>query len=471
MNNIQMIFGAPGCGKTTYLINLLSKLLQTNEPDKIAFVSFTRKGSYEGRDRAIKEFGLKENDFPYFRTIHSLAFRNLGISKYEMISKRNYKDFSKAMGMNFVGYYTEDFVNNDDKYLFYCSLENNNPETSKRMLTDLDFSKLNIVKSNYIRFKKEMGIRDFDDLLIEFIKKDTPLPIDIAIIDEAQDLSSLQWKFCEVAFKNCKQVFIAGDDDQAIYEWNGSDLKKFLSLNTGDNIKILDQSFRLKKSILSLSKKISRQIKNRVVKNFDPISEGGKIFYYNNIEDIPINNEESFYFLSRNNYFLHKYKSLLMKKRIVFRYKGKHSVDEAFFNAIRRYEYLRKHDPIKISKEIKLKPYLKKDRKKDSPWFEAMELDLDISNYYRDLIKNKVDIKKSLIDISTIHGVKGGEANNVILMLDMTRNVYNNLNQSQNNYDSELRCLYVALTRTKNNLHIVYSNSKFGYDEIIRRII
>lgn len=471
MKNINMIFGAPGCGKTTFLVKLLHELLERYEPDKIAFVSFTKKGSYEGRDKAVEKYGYKEKDFPFFRTIHSLAFRDLGVSRYEMISKRNYKEFSNAMGMNFVGYYTQDFVNNDDRYLFYCSLEKNNSVAAERMLNELDSKKLSLIKNNFGRFKKEMGVWDFDDLLIEFIKKDTPLPVHIAIIDEAQDLTTLQWRFCEVAFRDCNLVYVAGDDDQAIYEWNGSDIKRFIDMGLSSDVVVLDKSFRLKENILNFSKKISNQIKRRVTKNFDYVDKGGEIFFHNNIEDVPINNEESFYLLSRNNYYLKDYKKYLRKIGTVFRYKGDDSVDEPTFNAIRRYEYLRQNDPDKISKELKLKPFLKKDRKKGSFWYDAMDLDLDTSNYYRDLIKNKTDIKKSLIDVSTIHGVKGGEADNVVLRLDMTRNVQNNFNKCDESHDAELRCLYVALTRTKKNLHIVHSNSQFGYDEIIRGVI
>ena len=75
MNNAHIIFGAPGCGKTTYLMKILEKELKEHAPDKIAFVSFTKKGTYEGRSRALEKFDYKEGDLPYFRTLHSIAFR------------------------------------------------------------------------------------------------------------------------------------------------------------------------------------------------------------------------------------------------------------------------------------------------------------------------------------------------------------------------------------------------------------
>ena len=471
MNNTKMIFGAPGCGKTTYLINLLEDLLATNDPNKIAFVSFTKKGVYEGRDRAIEKFNYKEKDLPYFRTIHSLAFRDLGISRYEMISRKNYREFSKAMGMNFMGYYTEDLVNNDDKYLFQCQLERNNPTLAKRYETGLQFNKFQSVKKNYIRYKKETGIKDFDDLIVEFIKKDTPLPIDIAIIDEAQDLTSLQWEFCKVAFRNCHTVYIAGDDDQAIYEWSGADIKQFLQLTENSQVHILDKSYRLKKDILEFSKKISGGISNRVKKDFEPIDTGGTIQFYNRLEDVSINNEETYYMLCRNTYYLRGYKNYLMKKGLIFDYKNKPSVDMVKYKVIKKYEHLRKNEPHKIKRNTQLKLLLRKDACSNEVWYNAFEMPLEESNYYRDLFKNKTDVTLNKINVNTIHGVKGGEADNVILKLDITKRVSESLDSSKEAHDAELRCLYVALTRAKKNLHIVHTNSKLGYDNLLRSLV
>lgn len=468
MNDINMIFGAPGCGKTTYLINLLQDLLKEHEPDKIAFVSFTKKGSYEGRDRAIEKFNFKEEDFPYFRTIHSIAFRQLGMSRYDMISRKHYKDFSKAMGMNFLGYYTQDLINNDDKYLFYTSLKKNNPAKAEQALMNLNTRTVELVSKSYERYKLAARVKDFDDLLLDFIEQGKPLNVDIAIIDEAQDLTTLQWEFCRVAFKNCSHVYIAGDDDQAIYEWSGADLKQFLALTHNSRIKILDKSYRLRSNVLEFSKGISSQIRNRVEKVFDPVAEGGNIYFYNSLEEVTINSEESYYFLSRNNYFLGSIKRYLMSKGLLFYFKEGLSVNLNTYNAIRLHESYRKNYPDVAHRKEIVRELLRKDiTNLDVPWFEAFNIEAEEENYFRDLFKNKTDFNRCNLTVSTIHGVKGGEADNVIVLLDMTKSVHEAYEGSQESIESELRCLYVALTRAKKNLHIVYSEGKFGYDNII----
>ena len=69
--------------------------------------------------------------------------------------------------------------------------------------------------------------------------------------------------------------------------------------------------------------------------------------------------------------------------------------------------------------------------------------------------------------VSSIHHVKGGEARNVALLLDTTRKVDINL---YNKIDEELRVLYVAVTRTKENLILIDSSHGEGYGKIIETV-
>jgi len=56
------------------------------------------------------------------------------------------------------------------------------------------------------------------------------------------------------------------------------------------------------------------------------------------------------------------------------------------------------------------------------------------------------------ITLSTIHGAKGGEADNVLVLPDITKSA---LDHNDMDPDELHRLFYVAVTRAKNSLHIL----------------
>ena len=72
------------------------------------------------------------------------------------------------------------------------------------------------------------------------------------MVDEAQDLTPLQWDMVVKMAEAVERVYIAGDDDQAIYEWNGADVDLFQ--NFPGKTLVLKKSVRLNKNIHFFSK-------------------------------------------------------------------------------------------------------------------------------------------------------------------------------------------------------------------------
>ena len=457
---INIIFGPPGTGKTTRLLEILEKELKSHDPNKIAYVSFTKEGAYQGRDRALERFNYNETDFPYFRTLHSIAFRKLNMKRAQMISKKDYKLFSDKMGMKFTGYYTEEFRHNDDMYLFFNMLHRNNPRVAKDYLYLLDVDKLRFVYDNYKKFKDHYGIKDFTDLIEMFNEQNKALPVEVAIIDEAQDLTSLQWNMILIAFKDCDKVYIAGDDDQAIYEWSGADVKYFLNLK--GEIEILYKSYRLPEKVLEFSKRITDQIENRVKKDYHGLDKEGTVDRIVDLRELQITSDESWLFLSRNRFFLEEIKQFIQERGLIYESRGELSISKKEVGLINLYEKARKSRRIESSTEKAILKLCTKDRYDlSNPWYESFNWDQDKITYYRDVIASKTDVKKCNIKIDTIHSVKGSEADNVVLLLDTTRQVYRNMSK---NPDSEHRVFYVGCTRAKKNLFIKYGASKYQYE-------
>ena len=444
-------------------MNVLDMEMVDYAPHEIAFVSFTKKGCYEGRDRAMQKFNLTEKQLPHFRTLHSIAFREVGARREKMMDWRDYKKLSELTGFNFLGFYTDDLQHNDDKYLFYDVLSRNNSQAAESLKSTMDAEKLDYVIKQYNNYKVRMKKYDFTDIIEQYIQTGEPLPVKVAIVDEAQDLTTLQWQMVRHAFKNAEHIYIAGDDDQAIYQWSGADVTSFLTQD-GDKLK-LDVSHRLPSNILDYAKTITGQIKQREDKPYAPNTIGGKVTWYTSLDEVPLNDSESWLLLSRNNYYLTNYKKWLNEKRAFYYDKHEPSINKADMEKITRYKNAQING-FQDTDAVVLQRVVKKNADVTLPWYMVFDWPQIKIDYYCDILRKGMTIKTGQIHVNTIHGVKGGEADNVILTTDVTKSITQAL---QYNTDAELRCLYVAATRAKKHLHLVLPKGQFNYNQFLMR--
>ena len=91
------------------------------------------------------------------------------------------------------------------------------------------------------------------------------------------------------------------------------------------------------------------------------------------------------------------------------------------------------------------------DRGKD--WNFALDkLDTDTQVYILSALKRGENLDSPRIKLSTIHSMKGGENENIVVIPDLSPAAYQSY---MHNPDIEHRIYYVAVTRSKSTLHFI----------------
>lgn len=479
---VHKILGPPGTGKTHTLLELVERHLSDGiPPSRIAFVSYTKKAADEAAARAINKFGFTSQDLPYFRTLHSIAYRELGVIRGQLINEKDDEILGQMLGVRFtrgsdeMGSATSGAMGNRLRNIinFSKATKIELKQAWHEMGEGAPWYQLEQFVETERLYKQDTGKLDFSDMLDKYTSSCSPLPIDIAIIDEAQDLTQAQWAMARHALRHAKEVYIAGDDDQCIFEWNGADIRTFMGIKS-DKLQILPHSYRLPRKIHKLADDITQRISSRHPKEFTPSDREGHIEYIHALEALKLDGE--WMLLARNNCFLKDYEELCRSQGVLYQTKYGPSVNPKHHIAIAAWERLRKGDSVEGS-WLKNR-YLPFDIEgldddllytaeelnlHDMPiWHESLKkIPLTSREYYVTCMRNGQKLGDSPnIYIGTIHSVKGGEADNVLLRTDMTYKTSQDFDMKQ---DNEHRVFYVGVTRARENLYILEPQTNTSY--------
>lgn len=492
-SHTQVILGPPGTGKTSTLLGLIEDELESGtQPESIGFFTFTKKAVTEGKQRAMAKFSISDKDLPYFRTLHSLAFRQLGLTRESVVSNTDIKDLNEKLNLRLTGRTTTDDghlfgMTHDDRLAFIENLARMRNIPLEQQWHEVEdavgWFELERFARGLQLFKEDRLLVDYTDMLYKFLHEGDVPSLDVMFVDEAQDLSPLQWAVVRKVAEKAKKIYVAGDDDQAIYKWAGADVDYLI--NNSKNAMILKQSYRVPSSVHEVASRCIGQVRSRIHKEWTPRKDKGIVRWEPTIELVDMEKGD-WLVLARTNYLLEAVDEYCRNEGWFFEVKGRPSISEAKVRAVIYWERLRKGETVSLNECANILKYVKVDKHK-----KLDLLDSDLTMQYQDLKSHFSDLpegnwydvftllspsevsyiramlrrgekitKQPRIRLSTIHAAKGGEATNVVLLTDITTRVYKNYQQ---NPDDENRVFYVGVTRTKENLYLIEPKSPRCY--------
>ena len=280
----MLVLAGAGSGKTKVLTSRIAYLIEQGVSiDNILAITFTNKAAKEMKEREIKLIGYDAKSIQ-ISTFHSLGLKIIKENYARLGYKSNFVILDSDDTLTVVKKIMKD-LNLNPKFYNARDIRNKISSAKNELMDPEQYSRVefdsNIIEV-YRKYNKKLLINnsvDFDDLLILPIKLFKQYP-DILkyyqnkykyiLIDEYQDTNEAQYMFSKMLCNNHKNIFVVGDNDQAIYAFRGANYKNILNFEKDyPNCKVimLEENYRSTQNILDAANSVIRHNKMRKDKN------------------------------------------------------------------------------------------------------------------------------------------------------------------------------------------------------------
>ena len=346
-------------------------------------------------------------------------------------------------------------------------------EARSHMQIQLPGSRISDFLEKYEAFKEREGKYDFDDMLLSCLGQGT-LGTPIILVDECQDLSDLQLELIRQWSVGCEALYLAGDDDQSIYSFNGASEYGFLDFPSDETV-VLRKSYRVPLVIGERAERMIRRVKKRQPKNVEWTLNEGFIERAANLNVLgsalsrAFNEGRHIMILCRHRQHAYDIRKFLNRRGIICTLDGKLPWKNSKLKQVKNFYHLlsggklnasdmaslckamgQKFEAAKIRKLVSVQKEFSLDDVDGLSWSKLP----DGPEIHRFIRKHGIEIldKELTIDVSTYHSSKGRETDVSIIMTDCYPKVTHTL---KTNPDTERRLCYVAFTRAREKVIVV----------------
>jgi len=284
INGPMLVLAGAGSGKTRVLTNRIGYLIENGvNAYNILAITFTNKAAKEMKERVFNLIGDEAKNIQ-ISTFHSLGLRLLKENYSKLGYKSNFVILDSDDTLTVVKKIMKE-MNLNPKFYNPKEIRNKISSAKNELMSPSEFSKVefdqNIIRV-YEKYNKKLVINnsvDFDDLLLLPIKLFREYPDTLkyyqdkykyVLIDEYQDTNEAQYIFSKMLCNNHKNIFVVGDNDQAIYAFRGANFKNILNFEkdyTDCKVILLEENYRSTQNILDAANSVIKHNKQRKDKN------------------------------------------------------------------------------------------------------------------------------------------------------------------------------------------------------------
>ena len=297
-----LVLAGPGSGKTLTIVNRVKYLIEKQKvrPEEILVVTFTRFAAAEMKSRLCLVMGKR--DLPVtVGTFHGIYY---GILKwaYRMNQENILSETEKYQILRGVInkermeiFDEEDFI--QDIAAEIGKVKNNRIPLEEFVSEKCSADAFRNIYRNYEQYRKELKKIDFDDMLVLCYELFRSRPDVLAqwqkkfryvLIDEFQDINRIQYDVIRMLAQPENNLFVVGDDDQAIYGFRGADSELMLGFGkdfTNAKQILLGMNYRSTANIVQNSLKLIENNVERYSKKLEANREGGSCLHIQEVKD------------------------------------------------------------------------------------------------------------------------------------------------------------------------------------------
>ena len=293
----MLVLAGAGSGKTKVLTSRIANLIENGvSPYNILAITFTNKAAKEMKDRVVRLIGNSANNIQ-ISTFHSLGLKILK-ENYNLLGyERNFTIIDSDDVLTIIKKIMKDLNLAKERYN-PRELRNKISSAKNEMMGVDAFARVefdhNVVEvyKRYINKLKNGNSVDFDDLLILPIKlfKNYPSILEdyqdkykYILIDEYQDTNEAQYVLSKLLSSKYRNIFVVGDNDQAIYAFRGANYKNILNFEKDypeTKTIMLEENYRSTKTILNAANSVIKNNRERKDKNLWSNNDTGEKIKY-----------------------------------------------------------------------------------------------------------------------------------------------------------------------------------------------